>query len=193
MSTLGDLFAHYGSDKYLHGYDRLYERILKRDTGSLLEVGIGTRNPDGVDHTVHDWFPADYTPGGSLRAFADYLPGAYITGLDIEPDCVFAEGRITGLLCDSTSWGSVVETLGAAMYFDVIIDDGEHTEWAQLRTLRNLWPHLAPGGTYVIEDATTITVPHIVDIVGFDAWRTARMMPSQSCPLGFIAVAIEAP
>ena len=78
--TLGALFQRHGSDKYLHGYDRLYERIIKADTGSLLEVGIGTRNPDGVDHTVHEWFPADYQPGGSLRAWADWLPGAAVTG-----------------------------------------------------------------------------------------------------------------
>ena len=190
MSVLGDLFARYGSDKYLHGYDGLYERIIKRDTASLLEVGIGTRNPDGVDHTVHEWFPEDYQPGGSLRAFADYLPGADIVGLDIEPDCVFTDGRITGLMCDSTNRERVDEILGEATTFDVIIDDGDHSEWAQLRTLRNLWPYLSQGGVYIIEDVAAITIPHVVDIVGFESWRTADIVPSQSCPVGFIAVAI---
>lgn len=191
MSTLGDLFARHGSDKYLHGYDRLYEQIIHPSTATLLEVGVGTRNPDGVDHTVHEWFPDDYQPGGSLRAWADYLPHATITGIDIEPDCVFTDGRITGLLCDSTNRDQVDETFSATPQFEVIIDDGDHTEWAQLRTLRSLWSHLARGGLYVIEDIATITIPHIVDIVGFDAWRTATMMPSQSCPLGFMVVAIE--
>ena len=191
MTVLGDLFARHGSDKYLHGYDKLYRKVIPADVSSLLEVGVGTRNPDGVDHTVHEWFPADYTPGGSLRAFAEWLPGIAITGIDIEPDCAFTDGTITSMVCDSTNWTQVNETLGDATQFDVIIDDGDHTEWAQLRTLRNLWPHLTPGGVYVIEDITTITIPHIVDLVGFEAWRTARMMPSQSCPLGFMAIAIE--
>ena len=191
--TLGALFQRHGSDKYLHGYDRLYERIIKADTGSLLEVGIGTRNPDGVDHTVHEWFPADYRPGGSLRAWADWLPGAAVTGIDIEPDCVFTEGRVTGLLCDSTNLESVTETFDAATLFDVVIDDGDHTAWAQLRTLRNLWPLVAPGGVYVIEDVATLIAPLVVDVVGFDAWRTADIVTSLSCPLGFIAVAMTKP
>ena len=192
MSTLRKLFSHYGSDKHLHGYDRLYRQILTPGSvTSLLEVGVGTRNPDGIDHTVHEWFPDDYKPGGSLRAFADYLPDAAITGIDIEEDCVFTDGRIITMLCDSTNAEQVNETLGGTTQFDVIIDDGDHTEWAQLRTLRNLWPHLAPGGVYIIEDIATITVPHIIDVIGFEAWRTAVIMPSLSCPLGFLIVAVQ--
>jgi hypothetical protein len=36
--------------------------------------------------------------------------------------------------------------------FDIIIDDGLHTDTAQLQTLTNLWPLLKEGGIYVIED-----------------------------------------
>jgi cephalosporin hydroxylase len=35
---------------------------------------------------------------------------------------------------------------------DVIIDDADHQETSQLATLRNFWPHVAPGGIYVLED-----------------------------------------
>ena len=44
----------------------------------------------------------------------------------------------------------------------LIIDDGSHKPRDQAATLKNLWPLLAPGGVYVIEDV----VP--VDVIGED-------------------------
>ena len=38
------------------------------------------------------------------------------------------------------------------LYFDVIIDDGMHARLAQLKTFKNFYPLLNPGGTYIIED-----------------------------------------
>lgn len=36
--------------------------------------------------------------------------------------------------------------------FDIIIDDGSHVGRMQLEAFESLWPHLAPGGVYIVED-----------------------------------------
>src|SRR5262249_15124076 len=37
-------------------------------------------------------------------------------------------------------------------YFDVVIDDGAHTNTGIIRTFNKMWPDLKPGGLYCIED-----------------------------------------
>ena len=39
--------------------------------------------------------------------------------------------------------------------FDVIIDDGGHTNKQQIASLKALWEHVRPGGAYIIEDLET--------------------------------------
>ena len=39
--------------------------------------------------------------------------------------------------------------------FDIIIDDGGHANFQHLASIRALWPHVRPGGLYVIEDIET--------------------------------------
>jgi hypothetical protein len=105
-----------------------------------------------------------YKPGGSLRAWRDYLPNALIMGLDTQPDTQFAdEPNITTLLGDSTDnaamdWHFNNET------FDLIIDDGDHER--QFQTLIALWPKLRRGGIYVIEDVYSAPRPSIMVLYG---------------------------
>lgn len=35
---------------------------------------------------------------------------------------------------------------------DVVIDDGSHVGRMQLEAFQSLWPYLAPGGAYIVED-----------------------------------------
>ena len=39
--------------------------------------------------------------------------------------------------------------------FTVVVDDGSHLPSHQLLTLETLWPSLAPGGLYIVEDVET--------------------------------------
>ena len=155
-STTGDLvqlFTKYGTDKLINRYAPLYHAILhnRRDgIRSLLEVGIGTMLP-GVHSSMVGYAQDGYAPGGSLRAWRDYLPNATITGIDVQPDTQVTEDRIETLLCDSTNESQARNVLGERR-FDVIIDDGSHIDTNQLLTLRHLYPRLNPGGVYVIED-----------------------------------------
>lgn len=149
--TLEALFERYGTDKARNGYHVEYERILgpRRDTiRNVLEVGIGTLDP-AAHSTMVGYAAEHYKPGGSLRAWRDYLPNAHIMGLDTQPDTQFDEPNITTVLGDSTD-SVYMDWLFNGGTFDLIIDDGDHER--QFQTLIVLWPKLRRGGIYVIED-----------------------------------------
>ena len=155
MSDLGALFNHYGSDKDRNGYTPVYHSILKhlRDRElAILEVGIGTMIPGAPSSMVGYSLPG-YAPGGSLRAWRDYVPKGQIVGVDIQPDTQFVEDRITTHLADSSNKEQLDGVLGEQT-FDVIIDDGLHWDETQMQTLRNLWGRVRPGGFYITEDIT---------------------------------------
>lgn len=156
VTDLGALFEHYGSDKTRSGYDTIYNTLLKNQRKritSVLEVGIGTLNPDAPSSMVGYAAP-HYQPGGSLRAWRDYFPNAHIVGIDTQPDTQFTENRITTWLVDSTNLTNLYVAL-LEQSFDLIIDDGDHHPTSQLITLNNLWPRVKPGGAYIIEDITS--------------------------------------
>jgi hypothetical protein len=153
--SIKQLLEHSGSDKG-KWYGGLYEVLLqpiRHAVKSLVEIGIGTLIPDAPSSMV-GYASADYRPGGSLRAWRDFLPNAQIHGLDIAPDTQFTdEPRIATHVCDSTN-SQQTESLLKQMQAtpDVIIDDGLHSTKAQIATLRNFFPALRAGGLYVVED-----------------------------------------
>ena len=124
----------------------------------LLEVGIGTMIP-GAPSSMKGYMPDSYQPGASLLAWRDFFPTGQIHGMDVAPDCMLSEPRITTHLCDSTCPASVLAWTQANpdLSFDVIIDDGSHLPEHQLATLRHLFPLLKPGGYYVIEDIAEVS------------------------------------
>jgi hypothetical protein len=151
-----DMLNRYGSDKVANGYGPVYAALFRNRLAvrSLLEVGIGTMIPDVPSSMARaPRRGADYQPGASLRSWRDWFTHAHIVGLDPQPDCQLDEPGIMTIQADSTD-AELMYALGdtLARQFDVIIDDGLHTEEAQLATLCNLWSWLAPGGLYVIED-----------------------------------------
>jgi len=153
MPDLAQLFNHYGSDKDVNGgYAQLYTILLepvRLEIQTLLEIGIGTMVPGARSSMVGYALPG-YRPGGSLRAWRDFLPNAKILGIDVQPDTIFTEERISTFLVDSTD-NAKIRALGWPR-LDVIIDDGSHRAEDQLSTLRNFWPLLVDNGLYVIED-----------------------------------------
>lgn len=154
------LIIHYGSDKFVNKYIPLYHSLFKhlRDQPiNMLEVGIGTLIPD-VQCSMVGFAQPGYKQGGSLRAWRDYFPKAYIYGVDIQHDTQFVEDRIKTFISDSTNRAELDTTLGSLM-FDIIIDDGCHYDGFQIKTLENLWHRLKAGGTYVIEDLQVSSFP----------------------------------
>ncbi|WP_459982474.1 class I SAM-dependent methyltransferase [Nocardioides sp. AN3] len=148
---LGELFAHYGSDKSgRHNYHLVYAAILAEmgTVSSLLEVGLGSSNTN----VPSNMGPLG-RPGASLRAFRDYLPGAAIYGADVDERALFAEPSISTFHVDQTDLSSV-ERLGDHLpdRLDLVIDDGLHSPNANLAVLLLGLDKVHRGGWIVIED-----------------------------------------
>lgn len=140
MTTLQQLFERHGTDKASHFYASFYETLPAPKR--MLEVGV--------------------YKGASLRAWSEWWPNAEKVGID-----TFARGHMPANLpprtlvrgCDSRT--VTFANLGYRG-FDLTIDDGSHRPIDQAKTFRNLWPLVAPGGVYVIEDVLPI------DLIGED-------------------------
>lgn len=96
--------------------------------------------------------------GGSLQMWREWFPpGSVIFGVDIDPGCAAIDDdeginvRI-GSQADPAFLRGVVEEMGGV---DIVLDDGSHVAEHQLASLRALFPILAEGGTYVVEDLHT--------------------------------------
>ena len=160
-SSLHRVVDQYKTDKTINGYTDLYYCLFqpyRHEVKNILEIGIGTVIC-GAPSTMYGQDMYDlpgYRPGASLRTFRDWFPNATVYGIDIQPDTQFTEDRIVTMLGDSTDKSQVdrcMEEKGITPgFFDIIIDDGLHTQAANLATITNFFPYLKSNGLYVIED-----------------------------------------
>ena len=136
----------FGTDKAggapdAHDFLRKYEFFLKDmkdEDFTLLELGV--------------------FKGASLKTWAEYFPNARIVGIDIEPAALArAGGRIEVMIGDlaQTEFLESLLKLGPKL----VIDDASHWWPDQLRALFVLYPALAPGAIYIIEDVHTSFEP----------------------------------
>lgn len=163
-ATLGELFAKYGTDKgsapaedwmWGQGYERVYEPLLdpiRHTPVRFLELGWGEWDPISKSHNSPD------NGGRSARAWHDYFthPDSQIVAVDITvknfPDAA-QYPRVT--LYDGTDatnpgdMGVIAQRHGP---FDVIVDDASHVSSLTVASFKLLWPHVKPGGLYVVED-----------------------------------------
>ena len=155
---LKHFFDSQGSDKaMLHNYQSAYAYLLPVEfqrVFSLLEIGIGTTNPD-----IPFNMGRSGTPGASLRAWRLLYPNADIFGSDIDSLSMINEPGIKSYICDQTnklSMNILYDNLRNALRFplEVVIDDGYHEFNANLLSLSTLFPLLSKGGIYIIEDVS---------------------------------------
>jgi hypothetical protein len=146
LPTLPDLATQYGTDKWgTHRYAQHYQthfRRLRSVEFSLLEIGIG-----GYRH--------HRTGGASLRMWKEFFPRAQIIGLDIYDKSFVDEDRILtyqGSQTDAELLGRIAET---HPNLKIIVDDGSHQPAHIRATFAILFPLLANGGFYAIEDTQT--------------------------------------
>lgn len=94
--------------------------------------------------------------GGSLEIWARLFPAATIlVGCDIDPRCAaleFADPRLHLVIGDVLDPNTLSQITAASREFDVIIDDGSHRQADIVGAFCALFPTLADGGLYVIED-----------------------------------------
>ena len=135
-----------GSDKWGgHWYAQHYQTHfapLRPKALNLLEIGVG-----GYD---------DPNKGGSsLRMWKTFFPRANVFAIDIVDKRALQEPRIKiyqGSQDDAEFLGRVAADIGR---IDIIIDDGSHQNQHVLKTFAVLFPLLADGGIYVVEDTQT--------------------------------------
>tara|TARA_B100002003_G_scaffold251011_1_gene292608 strand:+ start:1498 stop:2310 length:813 start_codon:yes stop_codon:yes gene_type:complete len=131
-------------DKWLHYFER-YERHFApyRGRPGLRFLEIGVQN------------------GGSQAMWREYFgPEAVIYGIDIDPRCAELDGEMgqvrIGSQDDPAFLRKVVEEMGG---IDVVLDDGSHRSDHIRTSFRTLFPLMADGGSYMIEDLHSVYWP----------------------------------
>jgi SAM-dependent methyltransferase len=149
----------HGSDKgtdagsYRHNYTAIYSKLfsaVRRRPLRMLEVGIGTNNPE-----LASTMGVNGKPGASLRGWRELFPRALIFGADIDRSILFQEERIETFYCDQMDPAAIRDLWSRPQLrdgMDIIIDDGLHTFEANTHFLERSLECLRPGGFYIIED-----------------------------------------
>jgi hypothetical protein len=129
-----------GSDKsstvqtgwdYLRHYQAAFEEYRDQPI-TLIEVGIGR--------------------GPSLRAWTWYFSEAQIIGIDTNPECEqYAGDRIKVEIGNQTD-GDFIDRICTEFPPTIVIDDGSNQAGDIIATFERAFPHLLPGGLYVVED-----------------------------------------
>jgi len=153
MQTLDQIATEQGTDKATshpivrdgkgHGYAPHYAAqfdAIRNDPIKLLEIGVGG--------------------GESIRMWLEYFHSARVFGVDNVQGTnpwntvgVGAHLRYTFVSGDQgceTFWKCFVVDYGSN--WGVIVDDGSHFSRDVITTFNAMWPRVAPGGFYCIED-----------------------------------------
>jgi SAM-dependent methyltransferase len=155
VENLTKLANKYGSDKGTsignppHGYTILYDLLfysLRQFDINLLEIGLAIGGPElggPVERTV---------PSPSVEMWLDYFSAGNIFGFDICDFSHIKNARFKFVRGDCGSEADLAKLVDGTQSYDIIIDDGSHASFHQQLAFRVLFPHLRPGGVYVIED-----------------------------------------
>ena len=128
-----------------HRFTQHYERHLghlRDEEFTLFEIGIGGSDRPGRG-------------GASLRMWKRFFAKAQVVGLDIVDKSFVEAPRIrvyTGDQTDGALLARIVDENGPVR---VIVDDGSHRSEHVRESFRVLFPLLAVGGFYAIEDTQT--------------------------------------
>ncbi|WP_313137795.1 class I SAM-dependent methyltransferase [Paracoccus jeotgali] len=149
-------------DHYLDIYPRLLGHLQGRDL-RFLEIGI--------------------YKGGSMPMWQGYFgPGAHLVFADIDPAC--RDLALPGThveIGDQADPAFLRDLVAGHGPFDLILDDGGHKTDQQITSFRHLFPHLRPGGIYVVEDTHTSYWPGFDggygkrSFIGYAKWLIDRM------------------
>jgi hypothetical protein len=90
--------------------------------------------------------------GASTRVWKWFFSQAQIIGIDINPGCArWAQERVKIEIGSQTD-GEFLDRVCAENPPTVIVDDGSHVGEHMIFTFQRIFPHLAPGGVYIVED-----------------------------------------
>lgn len=141
MEELGVIYDKYDTDKnsHFHNYSRQYNTLLnhfREQPIKYLEIGVFN--------------------GGSVKAFRDAFPkSTCILGLDINATCKQyedVEHNIFIEIGDATDLPFIQSITSKYGCFDIILDDGSHTNRDVIKSFELLFPLLNDNGIYIVED-----------------------------------------
>ena len=141
MESVDTIFAKYNTDKNNrgHNYSRQYEDLFRKYREKpiiYLEIGI--------------------FEGESLKAMREVFKNArYIIGIDINPNCKKYEDLERNIFVeigDATSEDFIKSVISKYQNFDIILDDGSHTNKDVIKSFELLFPLLNDNGLYIVED-----------------------------------------
>jgi demethylmacrocin O-methyltransferase len=146
---------------------RAATRAATQNPIDLTELAIRT----GTDKWGRHWYTSNYVryfgtlrdrnvrvleigcdDGESLRMWTHYFRRGLVVRLDSRDKSLVTPPRaraVHGAQDDTEFLASLVAAFGP---FDVVIDDGSHLNHHVITSFTALFPHLRPGGLYVIED-----------------------------------------
>lgn len=144
--TLDQIAIHHGTDKSTkhHGYTLVYEKFFEKFRDSdilLIECGYGSY------HFANQG-------GHGARTWRDYFKNARIVSTDIYPKTNIPDGVMfyQGSQDDPDFWKLVTTAHGSP---EIFIDDASHICSKTVATFKAMFPLMASGGIYVIEDLET--------------------------------------
>jgi len=153
--TLTGLANEFHSDKGTlhpepHSYTLFYDMLLYPRRASLrrmMEIGLCAGGPEvggDVERIVNQ--------APSVNMWLRYFPNAMVHGFDISDFSFLQHPRFTFTRGDSGVEADLQRAVEGVDQFDLVIDDGSHASFHQQLALKVMFPKLAPGGLYIIED-----------------------------------------
>lgn len=136
---LNEIGKSYGTDKSndYHNYLNKYEFFIRKwenEPITVLELGV--------------------FKGGSIKTWESYFKKAIIYGVDIDEKCKCYENDRCKILIQDLSSEKTLAKL-TELHPQIIIDDASHIWSHQIKAIFQLFPKLAHGGVFIMEDLVT--------------------------------------
>jgi hypothetical protein len=134
LNYYGVLSMRFATDKVQLGYLPSYLKLAAEIGihGHVCEVGVYR--------------------GGSLEMWQALFPKGVVVGVDDETDSVLPYVQDVVVMRAAQDDPALPSKLKPFAPFDLIVDDASHQGALSRRTWELLWPLVAPGGYYVMED-----------------------------------------
>jgi len=153
MGSPSEELNRFGSDKCsVHSYGAFYDQLFaSRRFKCLVEIGVES--------------------GASMRAWKSIDHEMHVIGVDKQK--VSGLNVIQAFTPDYFPLMRHLETFEKVP--DLIVDDGSHREWDQVLGWHYLYPFMADGGIYVIED---LPDDDVVNRFRFYGWTIEDFRPT---------------
>jgi hypothetical protein len=155
MDNLTALANSYHSDKgtvwsFRHKYTYLYDLMFwpyRHAPINFLELGLAFGGPETAGGLTER-----NVGSPSVSMWLEYFSRGLIHGFDISDFSHIRHERFRFVRGDCGVQEDLEALAKSAHRFDIIMDDASHASYHQQLAFKVLWPRVAPGGLYVIED-----------------------------------------